>query len=188
VTNPPHRPSRQIPARPAPPARPSGAHGAFGAEELEKQAAIRDVMEYAVNVTRATQLAKQIESYRTRPMLLGLIAIPLLIIAVYAHMAKPVWAFGADPVRLAPEREIGYTRFAMYLASQRVEEYRGRSGALPQSLTELDEAWPGMGYRVVSAGVYELSASGDSGRIIYQSDQPLPVLLGKSLRFLRGRE
>jgi hypothetical protein len=205
VTNPPNRPSRPIkaitePAKPpkpaaatrptgsARPARPSGAQAAFGAEEIEKQLAIRDVMDYAVRVTRAVQLAKQMESYRGRPMVLALIAIPSLIVFLYAYAARPDWVFGPDPVRIAPAQQMAYTRFAMYLASQRVETYRTRTGVLPGSLAEMDEDWPGMSYRALSPTVFELAARGDSGEIVFQSDQPVRGFLGNSAAFLRSRE
>ncbi len=188
MTNPPNRPTSQIPAKPGKPARPSGAHGAFGAEEVEKQLAIRDVMAYAVRITRAVQLAKQMESYRSRPMLLALIAIPALIVALYAWVARPAWVFGPDPVRVEPARKQAYTRFAMYLAAQRVESYRVSRGVLPGSLAEMDEEWAGMSYRPLGATVFELTARADSGDIVFQSDQSVREFLGQSAVYLRSRD
>jgi len=205
VTNPPNRPSRPFKAitepattpKPAASARPtgsvraprpSGAQAAFGAEEIEKQAAIRDVMQYTVRVTRAVQMAKQMVSYRSRPFVLGLISIPLLIVSLYAYAARPAWVFGPDPVRLAPARKQAYTRFAMYLAAQRIEAYRAAHGVLPGSLGEVDEEWPGVSYRPLGSRVFELSARGEAGAIVYQSDQPAPAFLGQSLAYLRSRD
>ena len=185
MTNPPNRPTRQIPAKPA---RPSGAMGAFGAEEVEKQLAIRDVMEYAVRVTRAAQLAKVMESYSSRPMLLALVSIPSLVVFLYAYAARPAWVFGPDPVRMAPAHRQAYTRFTMYLAAQKVVAYRVQQGVLPGSLADVDEDWAGVSYRPLSATVFELSARGDSGEIVYQSDQPVRQFLGQSAAFLRSRE
>ena len=205
MTNPPHRPSRPIkaitepatapkpdasarPTRSVRPARPSGAQAAFGAEELEKQLAIRDVMEYAVRETRAVQLTKLMQSYSGRPMVLALIAIPSLIIALYAYSARPDWAFGPDPVQMEPVRKQAYTKFAMYLAAQKVEEYRAKEGRLPGSLGELDEDWAGMSYRALSYSVFELTARGDKGDIVFQSDRPVAAFLGKGPAYLRSRE
>jgi len=176
------------PTRSVRPARPSGAQSAFGAEELEKQLAIRDVMEYAVRETRAVQLAKLMVSYSSRPMLLALIAVPSLIVALYAHAARPDWAFGPDPVRMQPARKQAYTKFAMYLAAQKVEAYRAAQGRLPGSLGELDEDWAGMSYRALSPTVFELSAKGESGEIVFQSDKPARAFVGSSVTYLRSRE
>lgn len=205
MTNPPNRPSRPIkaitePAKPPKPdasARPTGAvrpqrpslaQASFGADEIEKQLALRDVMEYAVRVTRAVQLAKQMESYRGRPMLLALIAIPALVVALYAYAARPAWVFGPDPARLEPARQQAYTRFAMYLAAQRVEEYRVARGVLPGSLSETGEEWAGMSYRPLDATTFELSAPGGAGEIVFRSDQPVTAFLGRSVSYLRTPE
>jgi len=205
VTNPPNRPSRPIKAITEPakspkpesssrptksirPPRPSGAQSAFGAEEFEKQLAIRDVMEYAVRETRAVQLAKLIESYRVRPIALALIAIPSFILALYAQVARPDWAYGPDPVRMQPARKQAYTKFAMYLAAQRVEAYRAAQGRLPASLGELDEDWAGMSYRALSFTTFELTVRGDSGDLVYQSDRPVRAMVGSSASYLRKAE
>ena len=205
MTNPPNRPSRPIkaitepattpkpdpsprPTRSGRPARPSGAQAAFGAEEIEKQLAIRDVMEFAVRETRAIQLTKLMQSYSSRPMLLALIAIPSLVLALYAYTARPEWAFGPDPVRMEPARRQAYTKFAMYLAAQKVEAYRAAQGRLPASLGELDEDWPGMSYRALSFTVFELSVRADNGELVFQSDRPIAVFLAKSSSYLRSRE
>ncbi len=160
---------------------------AFGADELEKQLALRDVMDYAVRVTRAVQAAKQMVSYRARPMFLALVSIPLLFTALYAWAARPAWVFGPDPVRVAPARQMAYTRFAMYLAAQRVEEHRVSRGVLPGSLGELGEDWAGMSYRPLSASVFELTAPGRVAEIVFQSDQPVLAFLGQSVPQLRMR-
>lgn len=160
---------------------------AFGAEEIEKQIAIRDVMDYAVRVTRAVQMAKQMVSYRARPMLLALISIPLLVTALYAWAARPAWVFGPDPVRVEPSRQMAYTRFAIYLAAQRIEAHRLARGVLPGSLGEVEEEWAGMSYRPLSATVFELSARGPAGEIVFQSDQPVLAFLGQSVPFLRSQ-
>lgn len=205
MTNPPNRPSRPIkaitepakspkpesPARPTRsgrPARPSGAQAAYGAEEIEKQLAIRDVMEYAVRETRAVQLARLMVSYRIRPIFLALVSIPSLIIALYAQLARPDWVYGPDPARMQPARKQAYTKFAMYLAAQRVEAYRAAQGRLPASLGELDEDWEGMSYRALGATTFELSARGDSGEVVYQSDRPVRAFLGNSASYLRRPE
>jgi hypothetical protein len=159
---------------------------AYGAEEAEKQAAILDVMNYAVRITRAVQMAKQMESYKSRPFLLFVISVPLLITALYAYSAKPDWVFGPSPVRLEPARSQAYTKFSVYLAAQRIEAYRAARGVLPGSLGELDEQWPGMTYTPISATVFELSARGATGAIVYQSDQPVRAFLGTSATYLRS--
>lgn len=160
---------------------------AFGAEEIEKQLAIRDVMDYAVRVTRAVQMAKQMVSYRARPMLLALISIPLLVTALYAWAARPDWVFGPDPVRVEPSRQMAYTRFAIYLAAQRIEAHRVARGVLPGSLGEVEEEWAGMSYRPLGATVFEVSARGPAGEIVFQSDQPVLAFLGQSVPFLRSQ-
>ena len=205
MTNPPNRPprpSRPIPAMPdQPPAtgrptrstksikapRPSGAQQAFGAEEIEKQLAVRDVMNYAVRLTRAVQLAKQMESYKSRPFLLGLVAIPSLILSLYAYAARPDWVYGPQPTRFTPGRKDAYNKFAIYLAAQRIESYRAANGVLPASLAELEEEWPGISYSP-SGSTFELSVRGESGgQLVYQSDHPVREFLGSSPAQLRER-
>src|SRR6185436_19765985 len=107
------------------------------------------------------------------PFLLAVFSIPLLIVTIYAYAAKPDWVFGPSPARLEPARSQAYTKFAIYLAAQRIEAYRAARGVLPGSLGELEENWQGISYQPISATVFELSARGAAGAIVYQSDQPV---------------
>lgn len=181
MTNTPHRPSRSIPVRP------SGAQRAVDADELEKQAALRDVMEHAVRVTRAYATAKPMVSWRSRPIVLGLLASVAILFTTYAFVARPDFIWGTDPAALpSAQREAG-VRFGMYFLAQRLEQYRLRENALPPNLDFTEETWPGITYRLVSDSVFELQATVDSTVIVFRSDQPVDRFLGQSINQVRRR-
>lgn len=180
--NTPHRPSRPIQIRP------SGIIAPVDADEVEKQLALRDVMEHAVRETKAVASAKQIQSWRSRPIILAAIAIPLALIAGYSLVAKPEFIYGPKPGTMPVQRRVAYQRFAMFLAAQRVVEYRETQRRLPPSLEATGESWAGITYRLVNDSVFELRAAGDSGAaIVYRSDQRLDPFLGSSITMIKRR-
>lgn len=189
------RPSRTLPATTsgsskapqAPKATQQSAEEA--ADELEKAKAILDVVQHSARFTRAVALAKPIESVRGRTIILAALAAPLLLLTVYTYIARPASVFGANPSPGTIERREAYQRYVMSLVAYRVEYFRTTTqGRLPQSLLEVGEEWPGIGYTVVDReqGLYELHGTGVLPEPIrYRSNQPIADFVGTSARFLR---
>jgi len=149
---------------------------------------VRDVVEHAARVTRAVQLAKPMESYRARPMLLALAAVASLIVATYAYVARAPWVFGPSPHHLQPAAREGHVRYAMFLTVARVLTFRDSTGnALPRTLAQVGESWPGMSYHV-QQDTFELRAHIDSSKaIVYRSTQDPAELAASATSFLRDR-
>jgi hypothetical protein len=182
VTNTPHRPSRPIQIRP------SGIIAPVDQDEVEKQLALRDVMEHAVRETRAVATAKPMQSYRTRPIILAAIAVPAVLLCAYVFIARPEFMYGPEPAAIPAVRREAYTRFAMYLITQRLLEYREVNRRLPESLEVTGERWDGIAYRLLNDSVFELRALGDSGKpIVLRSDQRLDPFLGNSVTMIKRR-
>lgn len=176
---PPRRPSKAIPVRP------SGAQRAVDADELEKQAALRDVMEHAVRTTRAVANAKPMVSWRSRPIILGALAVVCASLTAYVFIARPDFVWGSDPSALpASQREAG-VRLGMYFLAQRLEQYRADETSLPENLDFTNESWPGITYSLVSDSVFELRATVDSVEVVFRSDQPVDQFLGSSMQRVR---
>jgi hypothetical protein len=185
--DPKYRPSRTLPASTSSSNEPLTS-AAEAADELEKAKAILDVVEHSARYTRAVALAKPIESFRVRTIVLAALAAPMLALTVYAYAARPAWAFGADPAAATVERREAYQRFAMYLVAHQVENYRAAYSTLPQSLSEIGEDWPDVGYTVVdrAQGIFELHGTGVRAEPIrYRSGQSLSEFVGQSTRVLR---
>lgn len=181
MTNPPHRPSRPIPVRP------SGAQRAIDQDEVEKQAALRDVMEHAVRITRAVATAKPMVSWRAQPIVLAVVATLSVALTVYAYGARPDWIFGPEPSAMPMEQREAGIRFGMYLLAQRLEQYHKDRGALPPNLDYLDETWPGISYQTLSNSTFELRSRVDTTAIVFRSDQPVDKFLGGSIIFIGRR-
>ena len=178
----PHRPSRPVQIRP------SGVIAPLDQDEVEKQLALRDVMEHAVRETRAVATAKPIQSYRSRPIILAAISIPLTLLCAYSLIAKPDFIYGPSPASVPAVRRAADTRFAMYLLAQRVLAYRAAQSRLPESLQAAGEDWDGIHYRVVNDSVFELRTPGDSGQaIVFRSDERIDPFLATSVTMIRRR-
>ena len=156
------------------------------ADEAVKQAIVREVVEHAERVNRDVELARPMESYRARPMVLALLAVVSVSLAAYSYLARPAWVFGPSPDQGPLVQREGYLRYAMFLAAERVLEYReSNAGSLPRTLLETGESWPGMSYHV-SGETFELRARVDSAPpLVYQSTQDPRTFLGTARRFLR---
>lgn len=155
-------------------------------QERLKEAAIREVVEAAARSTRAVELAKPMESYRSRPIILTALAIPCLLLSLYTFSARPEWVFGPKPVATLTARGEAHVRFAMYLVYKRLNAFRAANGgALPQSLLQVGEEWPAIQYRIVADSVFELRAPGSARPIVFRSDGDPRALLGASAGALR---
>lgn len=164
-----------------------GQAGAPSVEDIEKLEAIRDVMEYAARVTVQTALAKEMKSFRARPILLGILATLSLALAAFTFTAEPDWVFGPSTASASPALRDAHLRYAMFLAVQRLESSRDSvTREPPATLAEVGEDWSGFEYRVLGLGVFELRARGASGdEIVFKSGEDLKALLGDGRRRLR---
>ena len=187
--DPKYRPSRTLPATTSASPKTPQSSAEDAADELEKAKAILDVVQHSARFTRAVALAKPIESFRGRTIILAALAAPLLVLTIYTYAARPVWAFGANPAPGTVERREAYQRYVMSLVAYELDYYRATNrGQLPQALVEVGEDWPGIGYTIVDreAGVYELHGTGVLPEPIrYRSDQSIPAFVGGSVRYLR---
>lgn len=155
-------------------------------DDAIKDAIVREVVDHAARVTRAAELARPMESYRARPMVLTLLAIVAVTLATYTHIARPSWAFGVSPEHVPIEQRQAHVRYAMYLAAERVLAFRDSSGGvLPRTLHQAGAAWPGMSYHV-QGDVFTLHARVDSATAIdYRSSRDPRDFLGQATESLR---
>jgi hypothetical protein len=183
------RPSRTLPATTSASPKAPQQSAEEAADELEKAKAILDVVQHSARFTRAVALAKPIESFRGRTILLAAVAVPMLLLTTYSYIARPEWVFGANPAPGSIERREAYQRFVMSLVAYRLNHFRATNeGRLPQSLVEVGDDWTEIGYTVVDreSGVFELHGTGVLAEPIrYRSDQSIPEFVGGSVRFLR---
>lgn len=155
-------------------------------DDAIKDAIVREVVDHAARVTRAVELARPMESYRARPMVLTLLAIVLLMLATYSYVARPAWVFGPDPARMPIEQRQAHVRYAMFLTAERVLAFRDSAGGvLPRTLHQAGAAWPGMTYGV-EGDVFTLHARVDSATAIeYRSTRDPRGFLGQAGESLR---
>ena len=202
--NPPEPPAKRPPLaqpqpnRPAPPSRtsrvaqPSDAlpiaarlTGGETADDLEKAQAIRDVMEHAVNQTLAVALAKEMKSWRARPIILAFLALVSVSLCAYTLVAEADWAYGPDPAAVSVAKREADLRLAMFLIAVRVEEHRAANGVLPGSLAQVGE-WPGIEYRVTDSVSYALVGRDSlAGELSLRSIDSPSSFLGRSRDYLR---
>lgn len=143
-------------------------------------------MEYAARVTIATALAKQMRSFRLRPIVLAVLALLSLSLAAYTFLREPDWVFGPEPAMADPARRNAHTRYAMFLVAQRIEALRDSSRLPPASLVETGDDWMGFEYQVHDLGVFELrgrDAAGDE--IVFKSGESFVALFGDARAHLR---
>lgn len=154
------------------------------ADELLKQQLLAEVVQHAKRETRAVMLAKAMESFKTRPFIVMLLALLTVAVTAYTYVTRADWVFGA-PVVASAQRE-GHLRFAMFLAEQRVTAYRETNLVLPGSLQEIGEDWPGVTYRAFGDSLFELTAQSDSGTVMtLRSDRDARAFVGLGSTALR---
>lgn len=154
-------------------------------DEALKAQLLADVVAHAKRETRAVLLAKAMESFKTRPFIVAAIALLTAIVTGYSYASRAEWVFG-PAVAVSAQRE-SHLRFAMFLTMQRLADYRtANQGALPESLLEVAEDWPGLTYRASGDTLFELQAQGDSGQVMtLRSDRDARAFVGLSPTALR---
>jgi hypothetical protein len=155
-------------------------------DEALKDAIVREVVDHAARATRAAELARPMESYRARPMVLALLAIVALALASYTYVGRPSWVFGLEPEHMPMTQRQAHVRYAMYLAAERVLAFRDSAGGvLPRTLHQAGAAWPGMSYQV-QGDSFALRARVDSATAIeYRSSRDPRSFLGQATESLR---
>lgn len=107
----------------------------------------------------------------------------LLAATVWLWVFPPAW-LAIEPPPPSPAEQEASLRFAMYVQAQRIRAYQLETGELPTTLEEAGAPLPGMGYRLVEPGVYELTGATDRLRLTYRSDQPLRQWVGSGAEVL----
>ena len=180
------RPSTKRPEIPRAADLPQGE----ASDDVVRAQAVLDVVQHAVRFTKAIALAKPMESYRARPIVLTVLAVASLSVGLYSLIARPEWVYGPDPSKTPLAVREANLRFTTYLVAAKVNAYRdARRGFLPGSLAEVGEEWPGISYNLAGPTEYELRAV-EQGvpPVIYYSSQDLrATLLEPSRPFLRPR-
>jgi hypothetical protein len=201
------RPSRTLPAVTGPTGRPSRKSGAvpkiipehpddivldlslddYSDESLKRQA-IADVVDHAVRMTRALELARPMESWPWRPLILASLASLTLLFTLTTFLAFPDWVFGASPALMSAQRREASTRMAMYLTAERLLSYQDARGSLPVSLTDVGDSWTGgdINYSTFG-GSFLLTSRVGNQTLALRSEDDRRAFLGLSPRYLRER-
>ncbi len=164
---------------------PAAARAQLDDDEALKAQLLADVVAHAKRETRAVMLAKAMESFKTRPFIVAAIALVMAVVTAYSYLSRAEWVFG-PPAAVSAHRE-SHLRFAMFLTMQRLTDYRvANQGALPGSLLEVGEDWPGITYRAIGDSLFELQAQGDSGQVMsLRSDRDARAFVDLSPAALR---
>lgn len=164
---------------------PAAVRAELDDDEALKAQLLAEVVAHATRETRAVKLAKAMESFKSRPFIVSAVALLMAIVTAYSYSTRAEWVFG-PPVAVSEQRE-SHLRFAMFLTMQRLTDYRvANQGALPGSLLEVGEDWPGVTLRVSGDTLFELQARGDSGQVMtLRSDRDARAFVGLSPTALR---
>jgi hypothetical protein len=158
-------------------------------DEVVKRQAIADVMEHAVRMTRAVTLARPMESWPWRPLILASVAALTLLFTLTAFIAFPDWVFGSSPSLMSAERREAGLRMAMFLTAERLLAYRDARGSLPASLEDVGESCPGGGivYTNIGNSIFILQSREGTQHLVLRSEDDDRAFLGLSRHSLRER-
>lgn len=138
----------------------------------ERYEALLEVLE------QQAQRAHEGPEHRRRRSYGPILLVVLIGVTAWLWILPPAWLIPPAPEPQPIEAEEAALRFGMYLQAQRIKAYELRHGRLPETLGEAGEGLPGASYRVLGAGVYELTGTTDRIRLTYRSSQPLREWVG----------
>jgi hypothetical protein len=156
-------------------------------DEAEKARALAAVMDHAVRMTRAVVLAKPMESWPWRPIILASLALLTFLFTATTYLAYPDWLFGAAPSLMSSARREAGVRMAMFLSAERLLAARDAGGDLPATLAAAGDSWDGVIYTNQGDGTFTLQSRLGKATIVLRSDDDPRKFLGLSRRYLRER-
>jgi hypothetical protein len=157
-------------------------------DEIVKRAALAEVMNYTVRMTRAVVFAREMRTWPWRPIVLALTATLTLAFTALTFLVFPDWVFGGAVGSMSPARREAGLRMAMFLAGERVSTWRDTRGATPGTIRDAGEDWPGLTYRSSDGQSFEIIMPNGRTPLVLRSSDDARAFLGLSRRFLRERE
>jgi hypothetical protein len=166
-------PSRGKPRDPrADPRKPPGAEAADLVAEVLKDAAERDA---------AARRREETTVGRTRQKV-AMVSLPLAgAFSFYLWFGNPAWVTPTLPDPVTAEAADAGLRVAMFFEAQKIEEFRQRTGRLPDSLDELGSAPPEMTYQRRDAQTYRLTGTSRGVTLTFDSDQAIQQFVGDAM-------
>jgi len=108
------------------------------------------------------------------------VAIILALASVYLWFGNPSWLRDPD-LTPPPEYQDASVRWAVYVTSQRVEQYRIQHGKLPSSLMETGSTPDGIEYQRSADDHYQITGRNGTILISFSSGDDVKRLLGDHL-------
>jgi len=122
---------------------------------------------------------------RTRPVVWTSVALTLVLCS-YLFIERPAWIFPqAGPVESAEVQEASI-RIGMATAAQHVQRFRQRENRYPETLSEAGAYGEGIEYTRIGDG-WRMTSTWGTTEITLDSQDPLPVFLGKSFEIIARR-
>lgn len=141
-------------------------------------------------VSEVLQDAKRREEARTRKAPLGrnrqrvaAVSLPLAgVFSFYLWFGQPAWVTPTMPDPVTAEKAEAGLRVAMFFEVQKIEEFRQKSGRIPDDLTELGGTPPReMTYQRVDARTYQIVGQSRGVTLTFNSDQAIQQFVGDAM-------
>lgn len=96
------------------------------------------------------------------------------VLALYLLIAPPSFIV-LDPIEApAAQEQVRGLQMAMFMQAQRIEAYRIENGELPARLEDAGSPTPGVEYRLVGSGTYQLVGVAADEALVYDSAEQSP--------------
>lgn len=160
--------------------------GPYHAKQAHGQEAADTVAAVLKHAQERDKAAKAKTVPKKQPKWMLPLGINLAVFAVYLLIAPPSWVTVSPLEGQAPEDAIESMRLAMYLQSQRIEQYRIDNGVYPDSLDQLQSSVV-RGVEYIRAGnSYQMIGTVGGEQIVYDSSQSASEFVGGATQRLSG--
>lgn len=119
----------------------------------------------------------------------AVVAVAIMLLALATAVSPPGLVVPDPPASLADADRLYGIRVALLLQAQQIEAFRAREGRLPDSITEVARALPGIRFVKSSGRLYQLVAYAPDGEaIVYDSAAPAAEFEDISNQWVTTRE
>ena len=148
---------------------------------------MREAISHAVETDREFKRKSSGPGGERAGKLLVVATVVLLAVTSYSWIVKPQAIWGAPAKPPAPEVQQANLRMSMFLFGMKVDRFKTKSGSYPESLAEMGDSVPGIGYARLSDAAFELRGRAANREIVFRSDMRGDEFLGNARELIQSR-
>lgn len=180
--NPPRRPTQS-----GPPSTNRPRSSTTPPVENARASTLREAVTHAFETDREFRKTSSNTAGEGRARRLLVLTIAMIAVSAYSWVARPQFIWGAPVEPPPPQIQQADMRISMFLFGMKVDRFRKKNGAYPETLAALGDSIRGIRYVLLNDSTFELRAKAANHEIVFRSDTTAADFLGEARDLIQSR-